>query len=278
MATTATLQPTGPPGQPDIGYVPDFSKYQARSQKRTATETLQTGLPEGFPHRLDSDLVWDNTDITGRYNCVYELSGREVEEIECALKHFKCTSSLSDTNEDEVHNLILSITALNKDLGYIDQETFPLPTLHTALRGISNEIHNAIGFKVLRGLPVARHTREDNIIIYAGVSSHVAPIRGRQDERFEGRPADVVLNHIKDMSNIVDAGNTGASKIAAPAWTTEKQVFHTDAGDIIALLCLETAAQGGESKLSSSWRVYNELAQTRPDLIRTLTEPWAVEK
>ena len=158
-------------------------------------------------------------------------------------------------------------------MGYISQETFPLLKLHQALRNISDEVHNAYGFKVLRGLPVAKHTREENVIIYAGVSSHVAPIRGRQDHQFDGRPADVVLNHIKDMSSVVDA-----SKIGAPAYTTEKQVFHTDAGDVIALLCLETAAEGGESKLSSSWKVYNELAETRPDLVRTLAEPWAAEK
>ena len=82
-----------------------------------------------------------------------------------------------------------------------------------------------------------------------------------------------MLNHIKDMSGIVDS-----SKIGAPAYTTEKQVFHTDVGDVIALICLETAAAGGQSKLSSSWKVYNELAKNRPDLIRTLAEPWAAEK
>ena len=163
-------------------------------------------------------------------------------------------------------------TALNKPLGYVNQETFPLPKLHAALRKISEEIHNGRGFKVVRGIPVAKHSREENIIIFAGVSSHVAPIRGRQDFQYKGEPADVVLNHIKDLSSVVDA-----SKIGAPAYTTEKQVFHTDAGDVIALFALSVAAEGGESKLSSSWRVYNELAAKRPDLIKTLSEPWAAE-
>lgn len=164
-------------------------------------------------------------------------------------------------------------TALGKPLGFVNQETFPLPKLHAELRNISDEVHNRRGFKVLRGLPFDKHDREENIIIYAGVSSHVAPIRGRQDFQYQGKPADVVLAHIKDLSSIVDA-----DKIGAPAYTTDKQVFHTDSGDVIALACLETAAEGGESKLSSSWTVYNELARTRPDLIRTLAEPWASEK
>ena len=158
-------------------------------------------------------------------------------------------------------------------MGYISQETFPLPTLHPTLRSISRELHFGHGFKVLRGLPVWKHGREDGIILYAGVSSHIAPIRGWQDKQFEGRPADVVLNHIKDLSSTADK-----TRIGAPAYTAEKQVFHTDVGDIVALLAFSVAAEGGQSKLASSWRVYNELAQTRPDLIATLAEDWVAEK
>ncbi|KAL6157916.1 hypothetical protein ACJQWK_07660 [Exserohilum turcicum] len=246
-----TIQMTGPAGQPDIGYAPDLDKYLARVAHRKATEELPSQLPEGFPRKLKSELVWDGSTIGDQYNFVYEVNAEELEEIEDALKHFK---------------------SLGKPLGFVNQDTFPLPKLHSALRNISDEVHNRRGFKVLRGLPFDKHDREDNIIIYAGVSSHVAPIRGRQDYQYQGKPADVVLAHIKDLSSVVDA-----NKIGAPAYTTDKQVFHTDSGDVIALACLETAAEGGESKLSSSWTVYNELARTRPDLIRTLAEPWASE-
>jgi hypothetical protein len=122
---------------------------------------------------------------------------------------------------------------------------------------------------VLRGLSVDNHTREENFIIYAGISSHVAPVRGRQDFKHDGKPADVMLNHIKDLSNTAEKG-----RIGAPAYTADKQVFHTDAGDIVALLALSVAAEGGRSRLASSWRAYNELASTRPDLIQALAEGW----
>lgn len=154
-------------------------------------------------------------------------------------------------------------------MGKISQETFPLPSLHATLRSISEEIHNGYGFKVIRGVPVYKYTREENVIIYAGIASHIAPVRGRQDTQFQGQPADVVLAHIKDLTQQVDA-----HAIGAPAYTAEKQVFHTDAGDVIALFALASAEEGGESYLSSSWTVYNELAAARPDLVRTLAEPW----
>lgn len=158
-------------------------------------------------------------------------------------------------------------------LGRITRETFPLKALHIQLRDISQELHNGHGFKVVRGIPVEKYTREENVIIYAGISSHIATIRGRQDHQYQGKAADVVLAHVKDLSSNVDAHSIGS-----PAYTTEKQVFHTDAGDIIALFALASAEEGGESYLSSSWTVYNELAATRPDLIKTLSESWDVDE
>ncbi|KAF4970845.1 hypothetical protein FSARC_2211 [Fusarium sarcochroum] len=252
---TAAVQPpitTGPVGQPDIAYGPDLDKYLARVRRRQETETLATTLPEGFPQELQSDLVWDGKDLAANYDWNYHLTEADIEEINEALNHFK---------------------SLNLPLGYISQETFPLPRLHDTLRAISKEIHQGHGFKVVRGVPVDKYTREENLTVYAGIASHIAPIRGRQDHQYDGKKADVAVAHIKDITKEVDA-----HRIGAPAYTTEKQVFHTDSGDVIALFALGEAAEGGQSYLSSSWNVYNQLAKTRPDLIRTLTEPWASEE
>lgn len=242
---------TGPSGQPDISYAPDHAKFKARSERRITTEKLPSTLPPGFPDKLDSDLVWDNTDIASRYDWTFVLSPSDISELDSALQHFK---------------------SLGKPLGYVDQSTFPLQNLHESLRQVSRDVHTGFGFKVVRGVPVDKYSREDVLTIYAGLGAHVANTRGRQDHMWKGQPADVALNHIYDLSGVFDA-----SKIGAPAYTTDKQVFHTDSGDVIALFCLEEAAEGGQSKLSSSWRVYNELAATRPDLIHTLAEPWVSE-
>ncbi|KAE8153658.1 hypothetical protein BDV25DRAFT_127035 [Aspergillus avenaceus] len=238
--------------QPDIQYHPDYEKYTARTQRRKATEQLVKTLPEGFPAQLDSPLVWEGKDVEKRDDWIFRLDDAAREEIDAALKHFK---------------------SLNLGLGHISSETFPLPKLHPTLRSLSNEIHNGRGFFVLRGLDIDRYSREENIIIYTGVSSHIGSVRGRQeDPRFIENGGSVVLSHIKDLSRTVDAG-----RIGAPSNTSDKQVFHTDSGDIISLLCLHPAAEGGESQISSSWLVYNILAKERPDLIRTLSEPWPVD-
>jgi hypothetical protein len=89
MTTAQVLRP-GPPGQPDIDYTPNLGKYHARVKRRKENERLEKSLPERFPQKLQSNLVWDGTDITSRYNWTYELTEDEIKEIEAALSHFKC--------------------------------------------------------------------------------------------------------------------------------------------------------------------------------------------
>ncbi|KAF5636133.1 family oxidoreductase [Fusarium sp. NRRL 52700] len=246
-----------PPGQPDISYHPEWNKYQARVARRTQTEKLTKTLPEGFPKELKGDLVWDGETIAQKHDCTYVLLPAQREEIDKALAHLK---------------------SLNIAKGYITQETFPLPKLHDELRRLSRQLHFGHSFFVLRGLDVDRYTREENIIIYAGVSSHIGSIRGRQDAYFQGERADVVISHIKDFRyGLGDSRDKTKIKIGTPAYTVDKQVFHTDCGDIVSLFALSTAAEGGARRLASTRRVYNHIAATRPDLIHTLSERWDAE-
>ncbi|KAJ5511958.1 hypothetical protein LT330_003078 [Penicillium expansum] len=239
------------PATPDIQYHPEYEKYKERTRRRKETETLQTTLPAGFPQKLVSSLVWEGKDVEKRDDWVYQLSNDQLDELDAALKSFR---------------------ALNLSLGHINQSTFPLPTLRPVLRDLSKEIHTGRGFVVLRGLRIDDYSREENIIIYTGLSSHIGNIRGRQQYARLENNASPVISHIKDLT-------TTANKnlIGAPSNTADKQVFHTDAGDIVSLLCLNRAAEGGESYLSSSWHVYNILAKERPDLIHTLSQDWPLD-
>ncbi|GAB1201675.1 hypothetical protein APSETT445_000258 [Aspergillus pseudonomiae] len=121
--------------------------------------------------------------------------------------------------------------------------------------------------------PVERYTRAENIIIYVGISSHIAAIRGRQDHQFKGQPADVMLAHITDMRRPGDVQN-----YALAAYSDSEVVFHTDVGDIVSLFVLGEPVSGGESLLASGWTVYNALAETRPDLIHVLAEDWPIPR
>ncbi|KAF4628700.1 hypothetical protein G7Y89_g9450 [Cudoniella acicularis] len=238
--------------QPDISYHPDIEKFQLRTERLKAQRSPNSSLPNGFPAELTGPLVWEGKDFKDENQWTFSLDGPQLDEIHQALVHFK---------------------GLKKPIGHVNQSTFPLPKLAPLLRKQAQVLQSGRGFFVLRGLTPDKYNIEDNIIIYAGVSSYIGSIRGRQDSKIiNGVKQSNMLNHIKDLSKTSVATNIGA-----PAYTTDKQVFHTDAGDIVSLFSLNTAAKGGESKLASSWRVYNELARTRPDLIRTLAEDWVFD-
>jgi hypothetical protein len=47
---------------------------------------------------------------------------------------------------------------------------------------------------------------------------------------------------------------------------------------MVSSLYLGKSKEGGTSRVGSAWRVHNELAATRPDLVRTLAEGWVGDR
>lgn len=239
--------PEPAPVQPDIEYRPDDTKYHERTARRLEADPglPHTPLPDGFPKQVSGPIVWEGSEWTDERQWVYPLSPEDLEEIHAAMTHFK---------------------DLKLEMGYISKETFPLPNLSKRLHGFAQELYSGRGFFILRTIPVEKYSREELVIIYSGISSHIGSGRGRQSG------AGAVIEHIKDLtiSHAHEHAKTGG--IGYSGYTTDKQVFHTDIGDLIALLVLETAAEGGTSWLSSSGRIYNELAATRPDLVKVLSD------
>ena len=97
MSVTATTLPTKPDEnnwrQPDISYAPDRAKWTTRTTQRLAEDPtlLSTPLPEGFPRKLDSPLVWEGKDWENESQWVYNLSPAELKEIDEAVRHFHGT-------------------------------------------------------------------------------------------------------------------------------------------------------------------------------------------
>jgi hypothetical protein len=49
--------------------------------------------------------------------------------------------------------------------------------------------------------------------------------------------------------------------------------YHTDGADLIGLMCLRKAKTGGLSCVANAVAIYNDLVQSRPDLVEALYEP-----
>ncbi|HTF56587.1 MAG TPA: TauD/TfdA family dioxygenase [Planctomycetota bacterium] len=144
-----------------------------------------------------------------------------------------------------------------KEIREITRHDIGLAPLFAEIR---HEVLNGRGFVLLRGIDLADLSIEDAARLFWGIGTHF------------GRPLPQnakghLLGHVKDLKLRSD---DPAVRIYQ---TSERQGFHTDSCDIVALMCLSRARSGGLSSLASTWTAFNEMNRRRPDLAMTLFEP-----
>ena len=142
---------------------------------------------------------------------------------------------------------------------------FTLPQLAPRLAGIREELLRGRGFALLRGLPVQRWGQALSEVAFVGLGRHLGtalPQNAQGD----------LLGHVRDL------GLKGDDPKVRIYQTAERQTFHTDSCDIVGLLCLTEAQQGGDSALVSSSTLWNEMRARRPDLAALLLQPMATDR
>jgi len=168
--------------------------------------------------------------------------------------------SLSEAEIGEVDLAMRSVAAAALDMAAIGPDGFPLPTLGPRLGQLLDEVQNGRGFVLIRGLPIGRWTRREAAIAFLGIGSHLGGLRSQNAQGH-------ILGHVRD------AGLSSRDPNVRIYQTRERQTYHTDSCDIVALLCLQPAKSGGLSSLVSSVTIYNEIRRRRPELLEALFEP-----
>ena len=192
-----------------------------------------------LPPEINGPSVWYGPDLDQAADWLELLSDSEVEEIERATQ-------VVAKGSIEIANL--------------RADDFPLPLLGPRLQLILDDVLNGRGFTLIRGLPVERWTRRETAIAFFGVGSHIGNARSQN-------AAGHVLGHVRDLGLSSDDPNVRIYQ------THERQTYHTDSSDVVALCCLKPAKSGGLSSLVSSMTIFNEMQRRRPDLARLLFEP-----
>lgn len=81
------------------------------------------------------------------------------------------------------------------------------------------------------------------------------------------------------LGHVYDLGGSSANDPNTRSYaTSERQNFHIDRCDVVALLCLRRAKSGGLSTIVSSMAVHNVMAERRPDLLKRLYQPFPVDR
>jgi len=203
----------------------------------------------GAPLRrlVEGPSAWIGADMREREaEWTYRLSPLEIAEIETALR---------------------GVQARGLDIAEIRREDFPLPTLGPVLDRLRAEVLDGRGFGLLRGMPVEDRPIAESAMAYWGIGTYLGSARSQNAQGH-------LLGHVYDLGKGLSATNPNLRSYA----TAERQNFHIDRCDVVALLCLRRAKSGGLSTIVSSMSVHNVMAARRPDLLERLYQPFPVDR
>jgi len=193
-----------------------------------------------FPKEITGESVWKAEDYQNNpERWIHPFSAAEIAELSAAADRF-----IADK---------IPLTG-------ISQDNFPLPNLSTLFKSVRHEILNGKGFILFKGFPTEEWGVNKSAVAYMGLGTYFGYFVSQNK-------LGHVLGHVKNVGD----DPTQIDKVRIYR-TNARQFFHADNSDIVGLLCIHRAMEGGESDLVSSHHVWNTLQKERPDVAETLTK------
>ena len=189
---------------------------------------------------ITGPAAWKGAELAGDTSWLHQLSTQQIAALDAALAQVKARG----------------LTFPNFGKG-----DFPIgEDWAKALAQHSDELENGRGFMVLRGLPVERYTEEDIQIIYYGIGLHMGmPVRQN--------PRGDLLGLVMNVGDV--------SKKTTRVYETNLYLpYHSDPSDVVGLLCVRKAKQGGLSSLVSVAAIYNEILHKHPEYLGLYYRCW----
>ncbi|MBV7394610.1 TauD/TfdA family dioxygenase [Mameliella sediminis] len=200
---------------------------------------------DSIPDRIDGPQAWTGDEMRANPSrWLVQLDAKDVADLEQAAAHF---------------------LSLDRDVGEITRKDFPLRNFQSHLEQLQKKLRNGNGVEVLRGLPIKTYDQKTAATIFCGIGAHLGVARSQN-------AAGHILGHVRDLG--ADASNPNTRIYQ----TADRQTFHTDSADVVGLLCLRNAREGGDSLLVSAVSIYNRMRAERPDLLERLFDPIATDR
>ena len=195
------------------------------------------------PRKLDTHLAWTAKDVADPAEWTVHLTPADHAELDAALKHAKAKSS---------------------DLLEIAREDFPLPTLAAKLAEVERELIDGRGFVRISKLDTAAYDDDDLTLLYWGIGMHLG-------DPWPQNKHGHVMGDVTDQNKSRDDPTARGNELGLIALD-----YHTDGSDLVGLMCLRPAKSGGLSCVANIVAIYNDMVETRPDLVAALFEdlPW----
>jgi len=187
-----------------------------------------------YTDQVTDTMAWTGDDFATKEDFAFDLSARNVAALESIL------AKTSGKDRDEISVADARHPDLDDDLARL------YPTL---LFGK--------GLACVRGFPVEQHSIEDLERIYWAFCTHLGYLVSNNSfgHRMVRVQEEILPNGVQPAR-----GTKSRAELA----------MHNDAADILSLLCVYPAAEGGESQFASGPAAHNRMLTERPDLLGVL--------
>ena len=185
------------------------------------------------PHDTQRPRAWRGADEARSNAWIVQLDARERAELNAAAE---------------------KIRASGKTLDGVTRADFDLPRVAAKLAAVRWELQWGGGFVLLRGLSVGDYSEDELGAIFWGIGAYlgVGVSQSQQGDR---------------LGHVIDRGGKAGERYYNVGGPLE---FHMDPVDVVGLLCLRRALEGGASRIVSALAVHDAIRAERPELLEIL--------
>lgn len=178
--------------------------------------------------------------------------------------------SLPAACANEIEALVAALRANPLPVLALTPDDFDLPACRAAMAAVKAILDDGVGFAILDRLPLDRMSRAEAVAVYWLLCRMIArPVAQKWD--------GTLIYDVRDLGRPPGNG-------VRPDVTNAEQSFHTDNSynlcppEYVGLLCLQTAREGGLSRVVSFAAAHNEMRCRHPDLLPRLYRPFYFDR
>lgn len=177
--------------------------------------------------------------------------------------------AVSPAAEAEMLALAGELAANPLPLEALRPDGLDLPACRDLMTAARQEIFEGVGFAIIDRLPLEKLGDQARKVYWLLASMVSRPVAQKWDGTM--------------IYEVTDTGLPPGNGVR-PDKTNVEQNFHNDNSynicppDIVGLLCMRTAKEGGVSEIVSFPSVHNRLRETSPELLKRLYQPFAFDR
>jgi len=224
---------------------------RAFSSMKFSAMAAQTVEAEPPVAKIGGPAAWTGADLLESKWWGYELPESALKELDSAVAH-AATTSLEWEGDIPLN---------------VSQDKFPLKVMGDIIAEMSDELENGGGAAMLANIPVEKYTVEELSVLYLGICSYVGNVVQQSSAglRSKSRGYGMPLGHVK-------AEMKGKTPLDGKQSNNYFRL-HTDRCDMISLLSVRTASQGGHGRIASAVAIHDAMVERVPDLVPLLYQP-----